>query len=195
MNLCNWHTAKAARAGILALMLGVAGPAMADPYNILLKDSGGVVQTCATGGFTFTKTTVGSFPTTAPSVNLTASAANPCFGATNARTLNTGTLNVQVANVILNGQDQGPNVVSISGNLSSGNGANNYIIKFSSDRTFTLHQNTGSAGNEPQVGSGIYFVRNTVNQVPEPESLALVVVGLGALALSGHILRRRKSPT
>ena len=115
------------------------------------EDSGGAIQTCATGGFSFTKTTVGTFPASGPSVTLDGSAAVPCFGADQNRTLSAGALSVTVANVTLNGQDEGPNVVSIAGSLSSGNGSNHYTISFAADKTFTVTQNTGQ---NPVVRSG-----------------------------------------
>lgn len=169
----------------MAVLVVASGGAMAANYNIILK-SGGTPSGCATGGFTFTKTTTGSFSASSPSVTLNGPAVTPCFGVAELRTLNLGALNVVVANVTANGQDQGPNVVSINGSLSSGNGSNHYTITFLNDKSFTVTQNTGQ---NPQVGSGTYHVYNLAS-VPEPESLALVVLGLGALALSRLRARR-----
>lgn len=177
----------AASATLLGVMLAASGSAMAAAYNIILKTSGGAIQTCATGGFSFTKTTVGTFPASGASVTLNGSSAIPCFGADQNRTLSTGTLNVTVANVTLNEQDQGPNVVSIAGNLTSGSGSNNYTISFAADKTFTVTQNTGQ---NPVVGSGVYYLFNTANAVPEPESLWLALAGLSALVLSRRLRRR-----
>lgn len=173
-------------AGLLAGLLAASGSAAAATYNIILKSSG-VAATCASGGFSFNKTTTGTFPATSPSVTLNGSNAAPCLGATDNRTLSSGSVNVTVANVTLNNQNQGPNVVSISGSLSSGNGANNYTITFLNDKTFTVTRNTGQ---NPQVGSGTYHIYN-INSVPEPESLALALLGLGALALARLRGRRR----
>jgi hypothetical protein len=191
-NIMNAHTAQffarhVVRAGLLAVLLGASGTAAAATYNIILK-SGGAANGCATGGFSFTKTTVGTSPATSPSVTLNGSAATPCFGVNQNLTLSTGTVNVTVANVTLNGQDQGPNVVSISGSLSSGgNGANDYTINFANDKSFTVTKNIGQ---NPVVGSGTYHIYN-INSVPEPESLALALLGLGALALTRLRARRR----
>lgn len=178
---------NAIRSGLLGVMLAASGSALAASYNIILKDAGGVIQTCATGGFTFTKTTVGTFPTSGASVALNGTNATPCFGVNQNSTLSSGTLNVTVANVTLNGQDQGPNVTSLSGSLTSaGNGSNSYTIAFAADKSFTVTQNNGQGR---QVGSGVYFVYN-VNSVPEPETLWLGVAGLGALWLSRRLRRR-----
>ena len=171
----------------MALLLVASGGAMAANYNIILK-SGGAPIACATGGFSFTKTTTGSFPATSPSVTLNGSAATPCFGVAEPRTLNLGSLNVVVANVTANGQDQGPNVVSINGSLSSSNGSTDYTITFRNDTSFTVTQNTDE---NPEVGSGTYHVYN-LESVPEPESLALAILGLGALALARLRARRRR---
>ena len=180
----------AASAALVGAMLAASGSAMAASYNIILKSAAGAVQSCATGGFSFTKPTTppltGEFPASGASVTLTGSSASPCFGADSTRTLVPGALSVTVANVTLNGQDQGPNVVSITGNLTSGNGSNNYTINFASNRTFTVTQNTGL---NPTVGSGVYHIYN-MNSVPEPDTLWLALAGLGALAFLGR--RKRK---
>ncbi|MGA7951575.1 MAG: PEP-CTERM sorting domain-containing protein, partial [Thiobacillaceae bacterium] len=175
-----WVGKIAASLGLLGFMFAASGSAMADTYNIFLK-SGGAVQSCATGGFTFTKTIAGTFNATSPSVTLNGTPSTPCFGVIATRTLNTGTLSVTVADVILNGQDQGLNVVSINGSLSNGNANGSYTIHFNTDKSFTVTQK--QAPNNPQVGSGGYDFRN-VNSVPEPETLWLSLGGLGALALS-----------
>jgi hypothetical protein len=190
-NIMNAHTAQffarhVVRAGLMAVLLGASGTAAAATYNIILK-SGGAANGCATGGFSFTKTTVGTSPATSPSVTLNGLAA-PCFGVNQNLTLSTGAVNVTVANVTLNGQDQGPNVVSIGGSLSSGgNGANHYTINLAHDKSFTVTQNTGQ---NPVVGSGTYHIYN-INSVPEPESLALALLGLSALAFARLRARRR----
>jgi hypothetical protein len=191
MKTRQWIGQNALRAGLLGMLLAASGSAMAASYNIILKDSG-TALTCAPGAFLFDKSTVSSYPTTSPttspSVTLNGSAATPCFGVNQNLTLSTGTVNVTVANVTLNGQDQGPNVVSISGSLSSGgNGANDYTINFANDKSFTVTQNIDQ---NPVVGSGTYHIYN-INSVPEPESLALALLGLGALALTRLRARRR----
>lgn len=183
----NWLGKMAAAAGLLSITLFASGSALAATYNIILKTTGGVVQTCASGGFSFNKSVAGSFPTTSPSVVLSGSAQTPCFGVDALKTLSPGSLNVTVANVTLNGEDQGPNVVSINGALTSGNGSNNYTINFSSNKTFTINQNTGQ---NPVVGTGVYHIYNASSTVPEPETLLLALMGLGALAVSRRKWRR-----
>ncbi|MBU1263550.1 MAG: PEP-CTERM sorting domain-containing protein [Gammaproteobacteria bacterium] len=178
----------AAAAGLLGVLLAASGSAMAASYNIILKTSDGAIQSCATGGFTFTKTTVGTFTATSPSVALNGTTATQCFGVDKSVTLSNGTLSVTVANVTVNGQDQGPNVVSINGNLSNGNANGSYTIHFLADKSFTITQKDGNA--DPQVGSGIYFIYNQ-NSVPEPETLWLALAGLSALVMSRRIRRRR----
>ena len=178
----------AAAAGLLGVMLAASGSAMAASYNIILKTSDGAIQSCATGGFTFTKTTVGTFTTTSPSVALNGTTTTPCFGVDASKILGTGTLSVTVANVTLNDENQGPNVVSINGSLSSGNGSHNYTVTFNANKTFTVNQNTGQS---PQVGQGVYYIYNTSNPIPEPEMLWLALAGLSALVMSRRIRRHR----
>lgn len=169
----------------MLMLLACSSSAFAATYNLILKSGGGVIEACATGGFTFTKTAAGTFPASGSSVVLNGSQALPCFGVEQNRTLSTGSLSVTVANVTQNGEDQGPNVVSVAGSLSSGNGQNHYTITFAADKSFVVTRNTGQ---NPQVGSGVYHVYNTANTVPEPESLWLTLAGLSALVLS----RRRR---
>ena len=191
-----WLGKIAACAGRLGVIFPVSGSAMAAnaPYNIILKTSAGVIQTCATGALTFDKASVGpTYPATgtatAESVVFDGSPA-PCLGVNADTTLNSGTLSVQVDNVTLNGQAQGPNVVSISGDLDNGNGNGRYLIHFNANKTFTI--NHREAPNDPQVGSGIYFIYD-VNSIPEPETILLILAGLSALALSRRKRRRIES--
>ncbi len=184
-----WLRKIAASTGLLGVMLAASGSAMADTYNIILKTGAGEIQTCATGGFTFTKTTVGSFAAASPSVAFVGSSSAACLGVTANVTLNSGSLTVNVANVTLNGQDQGPNVVSVNGSLSNGNSNGSYTINFLADKTFSITQKSGS--NDVARGSGIYHIYNTnTNTVPEPETLWLALVGLSALALARRKRRR-----
>ncbi len=71
---------------------------------------------CAAGAFSFTKTGVSSSP-----VSVTLPIAQNCISPGNpAQALSlTGTLNVVVRNITLNGQNQGPNVDGLTGVLTS----------------------------------------------------------------------------
>lgn len=180
--ISTWLRQVAACGALLGVMFGASGSAIADTYNIILK-SGGAAQSCATGGFTFTKSGVGTSAASGASVTLSGSVPLPCFGVDASRTL-TGPLSVTVANVTQDGQ-QIPSVVSINGNLSSGNGNNHYTIRFLADKTFTVTRNTGQ---DPQVGAGTYHIYN-INSVPEPQTLWLALLGLSGLAWS---FRKRK---
>jgi hypothetical protein len=220
MKTHKWLTPKAWRGGLMGIVLAASGPAMAASYNIILKTSTGTALTCATGGFTFNKTDAGTFPSTGASVTL--SGCLTSFVPIAANGTYTGTPSVVVENVTLikpgtGGQNeplnQGPNVegLDLPGTLQfttlptsvgncQGNGPNpsakTYTITFDytggqdpANRTFTL-ECTAGPGNYTYTGR--YHVYNTANPVPEPESLALVIVGLSAVVLSGHLRRRRK---
>jgi hypothetical protein len=205
----------AASAGLLGIMLAASGSAMAANYNIILKDSAGALLPCATGGFTFDKTTAGTFSTTGASVTLTGCASTFVPGIANG-TYTPGALNVVVENVTLTkpgtgGQneplDQGPNVEGLTGTLQfttnapgtcagtgSTSGTKTYTITFSyvagsqntAGRTYTL----SCAGPGNFTTTGNYHVRNLANPVPEPEVLWLTLAGLSALALSRRKRRR-----
>lgn len=185
MKTCKWLAPYTLGAGMLGLALAASGQQLAASYNIILK-SGGAAQTCATGGFSFAKTTTGTFSTSGTAVTLNTSTVNPCFGAVATKTLSTGSVSVTVQDVTLNGQDQGPNVAFITGGLSSGTAVDDYTINFSSDKTFTVNLNTAPS---QQVGNGTYFIFNDANAVPEPTSLWLILASLGALALARRARR------
>lgn len=204
----------AATAGLLGVMLAASGSAMAASYNIVLKDSAGALLSCASGGFTFNKSTAGTFPANAASVALAGCTFVPGI-ANGAYT--PGALNVVVENVTLNkpgtgGQNeplnQGPNVEGLTGTLQyvttapgtcAGTGSTaetkTYTIAFAyaagsqntAGRTYTL--TCTGPGNFSTAGQ--YHVRNLANPVPEPEMLWLALVGLSALVMSRRIRRRR----
>jgi PEP-CTERM motif len=188
----------------------ITGQAVAAGYNIILKDAGSNILSCATGGFTFNKTTAGTFPTSGASVTLAANCLSPAI--LNG-TYAPGALNVIVENVTLNkpgtgGQneplDQGPNVEGLSGTLqftttaagfcdgtvNPGGGpaaSKTYTITFSyaansqnpAGRTYQI---TCSGPGSLSPINGRYHVVNTANPVPEPETLLLMLAGLGALS-------------
>lgn len=203
----------AASAGLLGVMFAASGSALAASYNIILKDAAGAPLSCASGGFTFNKSTAGSFPVSGASVVLTGCTFVPGI----ANGTYTGTPNVVVENVTLNkpgtgGQNeplnQGPNVEGLSGTLQyatsaqgncegTGNSAvtKTYTITFSyaagsqnpAGRTYSL---TCAGPGAFTARTGSYHVRNLANPVPEPETLWLALVGLSALVLSRRMRRR-----
>lgn len=205
----------AATAGLLGVLLAASGSAMAASYNIILKDSAGAPLSCASGGFTFNKSTAGAFPASGASVALAGCTFVP--GIANGP-YTPGALNVVVENVTLNkpgtgGQneplDQGPNVEGLTGTLQyattapgtcAGTGSTavtkTYTIAFayaagsqnSAGRTYTITC-AGPGSFTPLTGQ--YHVRNLANPVPEPEMLWLALAGLGALVMSRRIRRRR----
>lgn len=205
-----WLGRIAASTGLLGVMFAASGSAMAASYNIILKDAG-APQPCATGGFTFDKSTAGTFATSGASVTLTGCGFVP--GIANG-TYTPGALNVVVENVTLTktggeSLEQGPNVVGLTGTLQfttnapgncEGTGGSavtkTYTITFAyaagsqstAGRTYTISC-TGPGSFTPRTGQ--YHVRNLANPIPEPEILWLALAGLSALALSRR--RRRRS--
>lgn len=177
-------------AGLSLFLLGMAGSANADSYNIILKDQAGAPISCAAGGFTFTKSTAGSFSPSGASVTI----ADNCIPNIQGVTLTPGTLQVVVVTTTANGQNQGPNVEGLSGTLTGSQGIISYSITFSlsgsgasATRSFVL-QRFDRQGLQQTV-NGFYYVRNYANPIPEPETLALLLAGLGAL---GFIVKKRR---
>ncbi|GAB4450337.1 MAG: hypothetical protein OHK0026_15970 [Rhodocyclaceae bacterium] len=186
------------KAAVAILALGLAGGVAAAPYNILLKDAGGTPQSCATGGFAFTKTTAGAFPVTSPGVVL----ANGCFNLFGQLTFNQSP-SVQ-AQVVTTTSDKpgtggaietlnnGPNVEGISGSLT--NITNQYRIDFAFAGTaqpFTRTFQIVRLSDGAVVASGPYYVFNATRTVPEPNTAALVAAAAAALIVAG--LRRRRA--
>ncbi len=194
-----WLWTRAKQAALAAAMLVAPAWAAAATYNIVLKAPNAV--TCARGSFSFTKTVAGSFPisfvdaTPTPSVNTLTVDSNNCIGGVQAGNY-TGSLNVVVENVTLNGQAQGPNVVGLVGTLTKGNGNNTDSVAFnytagsastgSPIRPLTL---TDQNGSNSTTTTGTYFLFNT-NNVPEPGALWLVGLGLAGAYLASRSRRR-----
>jgi hypothetical protein len=187
-----------------ALGLMLTSSTFGATYNIVLKSLADANIACASGGFSFTKTTAGTFPTGGASVSLVGCPASFVPNIANG-TYIPGNLNVVVQN-ITTPQPQGPNVEGLTGTLQfstsahgncqgNGNSAQQktYTISFSyggapnsANRTYTIT----CAGNGTFTVSGHYDVRNTAS-VPEPETLLLMLAGLGGYRLA---MRRRRKP-
>lgn len=193
-----------ATACLLGLALTASGAAVADNYNIIFKTSRNGTSTilsCATGGFTFTKTTAGTFPVASASATL-AGCATSTFPAPANGTYTLGALNVLVADVTTT-EPQGPNVVGLNGNLiytttapgdCTGAGTNTnsktYSINFTQSGTSGGFFTVSCTGDGTYTSSTYpYYVVN-VNNVPEPQSLALMLLGMGAM---GWMLRKRRT--
>jgi hypothetical protein len=192
--------------GLVAAMgLLMAGSAFAATYNIVLKDIADANIACTSGGFSFTKTVAGTFPTSGASVILTGCPTSFVPGIANG-TYTPGSLSVVVQD-ITTPQPQGPNVEGLTGTLQfattapgtcqgtgSTPGTKTYTITFSyggvpnsASRTFTLT----CSGPGTFSTNGRYDVRNTAASVPEPETLLLMLAGLGGYSLVTW--RRRKN--
>lgn len=165
--------------------MAATGAAQAATYNIMLKAPGSTTPVpCATGGFTFTKNAAGSFGTA-----VTVKVGANCVVQPGTYS---GTLNVVVEDVTLNGQAQGPNVVGLSGTLPRQGGANSSALGFA----YTTGSASSGQPNRPltltaangSTASGAYHLRNTkaLNAVPEPGAVWLVLAGLTALFLAGR---------
>lgn len=191
---------KIERAGFLKSAVAVvafasAGAVLAAPYSIILKDASGVPQSCAAGGFQFTKSGDGSFPVTSPSVVL----ASPCFGLVGQLAFNQNPgVNAQVVTTTadkpgtggaIETLNNGPNVEGITGSLDNVTGQ--YRIQFAfagTTQPFTRSYSILRISDGATVVSGNYYVRNDLRTVPEPNTAALAA---GALALMLLAARRR----
>lgn len=198
-----WLGRVAAFAGLFGMLL-VAGAARADNYNIIFKSRTAIIP-CATGGFSFTKTTAGTFATAGASATLQPGCLTP---ATLNGTYNPGALSVVVQD-INTPEPQGPNVVGLTGTLqytttdpgdcgapSANTAPKTYTITFAyggspvaTDRRYQI--TCVGPGTALAPTSGLYHVHNASATVPEPETLWLALAGLSALALSRR--RRRRS--
>ncbi|MCP5278363.1 MAG: PEP-CTERM sorting domain-containing protein [Thiobacillus sp.] len=226
-----WLQSAAIMIGLGAMVM--ADAAVADSYNFWLKKAPNTpyvigAEKCATGEFTYTKSGVTLGDAVA---NMSMSIAQDCRAAASpavALTM-TGTLNVVVRDINLNGEYQGPNVDGLTGTLASqqfeknckitsgpftqdGHQLAQWEVTFKSQagagnapgvRQFDLVERVGRCVilnatpnfNTPTpltlVSNGPYHVYNTiVRPAPEPETLWLLLGGLGALALIRRKVRR-----
>jgi hypothetical protein len=191
---------------VAAIALLLTNSAFAASYNIIFKTTDNAIICGAHGGFTFTKDTEGSSAPSGASALLQQVGCPTQFVPAIANgTYSPGTLNVVVQN-ITTPQPQGLNVEGLTGTLvfttttpgaCDGTGTSTdpktYTITFNYDnspvpaptsRTFTL--TCSGPGNFSTTGH--YDVRNTAS-VPEPETLLLMLAGLGGYKL---VMRRRR---
>lgn len=189
---------------VAAIALLLTNSAFAATYNIIFKTTDNAIICGAVGAFTFTKITAGSSAPSGASVILQGVGCPPNFASGIASgTYIPGTLNVVVQD-ITTPQPQGLNVEGLTGTLvfttttpgaCDGTGTSTdpktFTITFSyggspipASRTFTLT----CAGPGTFSTSGHYDVRNTAS-VPEPETLLLMLAGLGGFKL---VMRRRR---
>jgi len=175
--------------GITLMTAFGAGTASADVYNLILK-IGGTPITCngggtPTGSFNFTK---GAGSTAAATIVIPTN----CLP-----TLTSGTYSGNVAVVVENvasvtGDDQGANVRGVDGTLIHNSIAGASIsLSYAPNpgqanpglRSFTsILNSTDGAGQ-----AGLYYPFNVIGTAPEPETLALIGLGLGLL----FAIRRR----
>jgi hypothetical protein len=209
--LLGWFSLRLGCLGVL--LAGVIGHGVvhAQTYNIQLKNpTGTAVNTCATGGFTFNKTTTGTFAIPSASVTLNGTCDFPLTnGHQNGAYAPGGPnpLSVVVENVTISGQAQGPNVVGLSGTLvrtTNAVGDCNGVGTATNTKTWTM---TFSYASNSQNAAGRTFTlactgdgtRTTVvrryhafntNTVPEPGMFWLAVTALGALFAAQRWRRR-----
>lgn len=187
-------------AALFALLTLGAGPALAAPsnYNIILKQAG-APKTCARGGFVFDKAALaGASSGSASSAQLVIDAG--CFTRLVGRNqvpwpseqlTFTGNLTIHLKNQVVKQEQPVASVFGISGEMSSGN--NSVVFEYNpntgiTERVATVCDNPACNSNST-VAVLTYHAFNEANAVPEPETLALLL--LGALGLGFARWRRR----
>lgn len=202
-NISNWLQRYLAAVVFIVGLTGFSAPALADTYNIILKQNGTPLD-CATGGFEFTKDGTAGWKTpTSPSVHVNSG----CITDLPESTFGPGSFNVLVQKLWINQQAQGLNVVGLGNGLvtaptGQGLGRIQYKIKFSyagpyaaATRNFQILKIAGTVTTGQTITvirEGTYFVRNT-NALPEPEILLLLLSGAAGLILARYRKSHRKA--
>ena len=171
---------------LVALSAGAYSAAgMADNYVVQVKAPGSPAPAaCATGGgFAFSKAAPAA-------VTVTITLAPGCLGNLTEGNYS-GSLSVAVENVTLNDQDQGQNVVGLSGTLTGPNGDQlGFLYTPNSASTGVPDRDLNLLQSNQIVSTGSYYLFNTA-QAPEPSVTGLLLGGLGALLVVGRLRRRR----
>lgn len=195
----------------LAILAAWSGQSRADTYVVWLKDATGTPylisnQKCAVGSFQFTKAG-GSGP-----AQVTLRIQPLCIPGLSQEVVATfsSTMTVDVRNITLKDQDQGLNVDGVTGNAVS-NIINpsapaaaqlRFLVTMSSTagangapgtRTFSLFRVRASNNQivDRPINGDPYHLFNASQPLPEPETLLLLLGGLGALALARRHRARR----
>lgn len=188
-------------AAMFVLLTLGAAPALAAPatYNIILKQQAVAPSTCARGGFVFDKAALaGAISGSASSAQVTIDAG--CFTRVVGRTevpwpatqlTFTGNLTIHLKDQVVKQEQPVASVFGISGTMSSGNDR----VVFTYDPNAGLTERLARVCDNPScsgtntVAVLTYHAFNEANAVPEPETLALLL--LGALGIGFARWRRR----
>jgi len=189
-------------ATILALLSMAAAQAYAAPatYNLVLKQ-GGVALTCARGAFVFDKAALAPTATSGVASSVEVIIDKDCFlrptrGNPNARWPASDLIfaaatpvTIHLKNLVVKNEQPVPSVFGVTGALSSGNNRIEFAYNtLDPQRTARVCDNSPCNANS-SVAVMTYHAYN-LNSVPEPETLALLL--LGALGMGYARWSRRR---
>ncbi|MBK9324941.1 MAG: hypothetical protein IPN00_00920 [Hydrogenophilales bacterium] len=188
-------------AAAFALLMLASGQSFAEPatYNLMLK-KGGVVLECARGAFVFDKAALAPGETSGKTSSAEVTIDAGCFSKITGRPpvsvpwpegnlKLSGDLTIHLKPLVSKKEQPVPSVFGITGSLSSASDTIKFAYNDTEPQRTARVCDNPSCNDNSSIAVLTYHAVN-VNSIPEPETLALVLLGVLGLGVARWLGRR-----